>query len=215
MFLFLGDFMYEKLSIKISNLLIRHGFISINDADIYIYSFQIIVSTLVSSIFIIFWALLFNQPINTVLFFIGFFLCRKFSGGYHAKSQITCFVLTQLIFIAFLALITFSNITENKNYIFLISFLANIIIFFFAPVDNENKPLDDAEKIKFRKQSRFFILVNIMFLLFSLYIPVFFHKYICYILGVSAISLMLVLGKFKNIATLNSKNKKKGGKYNE
>lgn len=197
--------MYEKLSIRITNFLVHRGFVSENDSEIYIYSFQIILSTLVSSMFIVLWALLFKQAINTILFFVGFFLCRKCSGGYHAKSQIACFIFTQLIFLSFLTLITFSNFLDNKISIIFIAFLANISIFFFAPVENENKPFDDAEKLKFRKQSRLLILVNLIFLFFSLYIPILFDKYICYILGVLAISLMLILGKLKNIASLNSK----------
>lgn len=204
-FLFIGDFMYEKLSKKITKSLIQHNFVSENDAEIYIYSFQIILSTLVSSIFILIWAFLFKQVLNTIIFFIGFFLCRKFSGGYHANSQIACFIFTQLIFISFLTLITFSNIIGNNGILILVTLLSNIIIFFLAPVDNENKPFDDNEKLKFKRQSRVFAFVNIIVVLLLLCFSLFIDKLFCYILGVLAISIMLILGKIKNIASSKSK----------
>lgn len=207
--------MYKRLSIRITNFLVHHKFVSEEDTEIYIFSFQIILSTLISSIFIILWAVIFKQTINTILFFIGFFLCRKCSGGYHAKSQFACFIFTQLIFLSFLTIITFFDFLNNKTCMILITLFSNFIIFFLAPVDNENKPLSDTEILKFRKQSKYFILANTLLLLFSLYIPIFFDKYICYILGVSAISLMLILGKFKNSTSINCKINKKGEKYNE
>ena len=72
-FLFIGDFMYEKLSKKITKSLIQHSFVSENDAEIYIYSFQIILSTLVSSVFIRIWAFLFKQVLNTIIFLLDSF----------------------------------------------------------------------------------------------------------------------------------------------
>lgn len=197
--------MYEKLSKKITNLLIQHNFVSENDAEIYIYSFQIIFSTLVSSIFILIWAILFNQILNTIYFFTGFFLCRKFSGGYHAKSQIACFIFTQIIFISFLTLITFSNIIGNNDILIIVTLLSSIVIFFFAPVDNENKTFDDNEKLKFKRQSRIFAFVNIGVVLLLLCFSLFVDRLLCFILGVLAVSIMLVLGKIKNMASSKSK----------
>lgn len=198
----LGDFMYEKFSIKITNLLIQHSFIQENDSEIYVYSFQIILSTLVSTIFILIWSILFKQILNTIFFLIGFFMCRKSSGGYHANSQTVCFVFTQLIFISFLTLITFSNILENKNILIFVTIFSNILIYFFAPVDNANKPFLEYENRKYRRQSKVFILINIMLFFVTMLFSMFVNIYFCYMLGVLAISIMLVLGKIKNMASL-------------
>lgn len=195
--------MYEKLSIQITNHLIKYNFVKKSESEIYIYSFQIILSSLVSTAFILILSILYKQVLNTMFFFVGFFMCRKLSGGYHANSQLTCFLLTQLIFISFLSLISFSNILENKYILFIIPLLSNIVVCLFAPVDNINNPFSDSEKRKFRKRSIIFALINIFLFLLTNFFPIYNVKYLCYSLGVFSISIMLALGKIKNIASLH------------
>ena len=192
--------MYEKLSTKITNLLIKYNFVQKSDSEIYVYSFEIILSTLVSTTFIIIWSILFKQFLNTLLFFIGFFMCRKFSGGYHAQSQLSCFLFTQLIFITFLSWISFSNILKNENVLIIISLFSSVVICFIAPVDNINNTFSDSEKKKFRKKSLIFTLFNLILLFSAMLFSNQIDKFCCYSLGVFAISLMLILGKIKNIS---------------
>lgn len=191
--------MYEKVSTHITNLLIKYSFVEKNDLEIYVYCFQIIISTLVSTIFILIWSIIFKQFLNTLFFFTGFFMCRKFSGGYHAQNQLSCFLFTQLIFISFLCWISFSNILKNETILIIISLFSNVIICILAPVDNINNPFSDSEKKKFRKKSLIFALINLILLFITVYFANQIDKFFCYSLGVFAISLMLILGKIKNI----------------
>lgn len=209
--------MYEQLSKKITDILIRNKIISEKEKEIYIYSFQIILSSFVSTLFIIIWSLLFKQIFNTIIFFIGFFLCRKFSGGYHAKSSLGCFIFTQTLFISYLSLISFTNILESKLAFILITLFTNIIILTFAPIDNENKPFSEDEKVKFRKKSRILSLINIIIVFISVYFSLFISECFCYILGTFSVSIMLILGKIQNITSLKHTGKiyKKGEICNE
>lgn len=197
----MGDFMYEQLSKRITDILMQNKIISEEEKEIYIYSFQIILSTLVSSLFIIIWSLLFKQIFNTIIFFIGFFLCRKISGGYHAKSHLGCFIFTQTLFISYLSLISFTNILENKLAFILITLFTNTIILTFAPIDNENKPFSEDEKVKFRKKSRILSLINIIIVFISVFFSLFISECFCYILGAFSVSIMLILGKIQNITS--------------
>lgn len=194
--------MYKELATKITNNLLKNNKILKEDAEIYIYSFQIILSTIVSSLFIILWAILFKQILSTFIFFLGFFLCRTFSGGYHAQSQIGCFLLTQVIFILYLFIVSFSDITESRILLILITIFTTINVLIFAPVDSENKPFSADEKIKFKRKSRFFMLINILIVNISIFFPVFFQFVFYYMLGIFAVSMMLIFGKFKNITLL-------------
>ncbi len=207
--------MYEKISHKITNTLILHKFISAEEFDVYSFCFQILLSTIVSTILILFWSFLFHQTTHALFFFIGFFVSRKLCGGYHAKNQITCFIFTQLIFISFITLITFSNIIESKNNLVFFSLFSNLIILFFAPVDNINNPFCDSEKKKFRKKSIIFTLINLSLLLLIISFSILIDKYFCYTLGVFTVSIMLVLGKIGNITSLKQQNLKKGELNNE
>lgn len=194
--------MYEQLSKRITAILIRNNIVSEKEKEIYIYSFQIILSSFVSSLFIIIWSLLFKQIFNTIIFFCGFFLCRKFSGGYHAKSQVVCFLFTQTLFISYLSLITFTNILESKFSFVLITLFTNIIILTIAPIDNENKPFSKKEKTKFQKKSRILSSINLVIAFISVYFSLFIKEYFCYMLGVFSVSIMLILGKIQNSTSL-------------
>ena len=194
--------MYEKISIRITNILLKNNFISDSDINIYVYCFQIIISTIVSSVFILIWALLFDQLLNMFIFFLGFFICRKISGGYHAETPTTCFFLTQLIFISFALLITYSNILNSRNILMFTTIFASIVIWKLSPVDNKYNQLSNKEKIKFQKHSRLFSIINILLLIFAFFHLGFYQKYFCYILGVTAVSIMLILGKIKNLNTM-------------
>ncbi len=194
--------MYEKLSKRITDILIHNKIISEADFEIYIYSFQIILSSLVSSLFIVIWSILFKQVLNTIIFFIGFSCCRKVSGGYHAKSYIACFLFTQILFITYLSIISFSNILENKFAFIIISLFSTVFIIAFAPIDNENKPFCETEKKKFRKKSLTFSIFNIFLVLISTYFSLFTAECFCYILGVFSVSIMLIFGKIQKIALL-------------
>lgn len=209
--------MYEQLSKRITNILIRNRIISEKEKEIYIYSFQIILSSFISSLFIIIWSLLFKQIFNTIIFFIGFFLCRKFSGGYHAKSHVGCFLFTQTLFISYLSLISFTNILESKLTFILVTLFTNIIILTFAPIDNGNKPFSNEETVRFRKKSRILSLINIIIAFISIYFHLFISECFCYILGAFSVSIMLILGKIQNITSLKHTGKiyKKGELRNE
>lgn len=82
---------------------------------------------------------------------------RSVSGGYHAKSRIGCYIFSCSVVIAVCLL--------NKQYFynwiyFAEGIVASMIILLWAPVENENRILDDFEKCKFHKKAKFLVLVS-------------------------------------------------------
>lgn len=191
--------MYKKLSIQITNKLINSRIISDNDAEIYYYSFEVFISLVVTTLSIFFWSIIFKQLHSAVYFFVGFFICRTISGGYHANSHISCFILTQLLFISFLCFVTFLEINYPQIFLYLIMFVSNVIILLIAPIDNKNKRFSDVEYQRYKRKSKTFVLIS------SLAIPVlslnsfFAEKSLYFYLGVFSVSIMLIFGKVKNI----------------
>ena len=174
--------MYDNLICRVLNYLIIHGLIDENEYEIFDYCFQIIFSALFSSVFILMWAILFKQVINTLLFFIGFFFCRTFSGGFHANNQTTCFLLTQIIFLSFILIITYYEIQRNIN-----------------------KPFNKNEIKRFRFQSRLFLMIITLIVIIALIFSFYLDKVLYFILGVFSVSLMLIIGKIKNTVLLKQK----------
>ena len=81
-----------------------------------------------------------TQTINSTLLFLLFYAgIRTFSFGWHAKSNIACWITTILIYNIIPLLIKNINIPNNIGYIILgISFISVLI---WAPADTPKKPL--------------------------------------------------------------------------
>ena len=196
--------MYKKLSIQITRKLIDSKIISIDDAEIYHYSFEVMISTFISLLVIIVWAIIFKQVHNALYFLAGFFICRTISGGYHADTHKTCFTLTQLIFVSFLCFVTFVDVSNIKLILCIVMIFSNLIILFIAPIDNKNKKFSEKEYQRYKKKSKMFVLISSVMLPFLCLNSFIAEKSLYFCLGVFSVSIMLIFGKAKNI--IESKN---------
>lgn len=191
--------MYKKLSIQITRKLIDSKIIPIDDAEIYHYSFEVMISTFVSLLTILVWAIIFKQLHNALYFLVGFFICRTISGGYHADTHKNCFILTQLIFVSFLCFVTFIDISNIKLILCIIMIFSNLIILLIAPIDNKNKKFSENEYQRYKKKSKVFVLISTVMLPFLCLNDFIAEKSFYFCLGVFSVSIMLIFGKAKNI----------------
>ncbi len=132
--------MLLKISEYVTNSFVNKKIINSNSADIYIYGFQLTLSTLFSIITIILISSLINFLFGII--FCSFFMPLRFcAGGYHSKTYWNCFILTNLSFMFVLFVSTF--------YLPLIIYIFNIFLsllfslWFKAPCINKNNPLSD------------------------------------------------------------------------
>lgn len=190
--------MYEKLSKTITEKLINNKTIEESEKDIYCYSFEVLLSTIMSTIIIILSSLILKQFYNTLLYFIGFSICRSLSGGYHAKNHYSCFILTQTAFISFMLFSKFTYIHNKLLFMFLINLFSFIVVLSLAPIDNVNKPLDSIEKQKLKIKSRIFISINFIIMNTLSIFSRFNNECNSFSLGVFAVSLLLVIGHLNN-----------------
>ena len=189
--------MYKKTATKLTELLINKQIIDSDGREIYYYSFELLISTIVTSTFIILISIFFKQLFNTFIFFIGFILCRSFCGGYHAKKHTSCFIFTQSIFLSFAIIISFF---QPINFTFpniIISTINLLLILCLAPIDVPNKPFSVKEKSRYKKRSKIFIIFSNLLMLPASLIPIFSEKYFCYTCGIFAVSILIVLEKLK------------------
>lgn len=115
-------------------------------------------------------ALFFDMVLEIIVFHLFYQKIRTYSGGYHAKSNIVCFFNSMLI--SFATLLFWTNCSQQSYSLFIIVFLviSFIVIWFFSPIENENKPLDEIEKFVYRNKSRFLLVIEVLItLLFSLF----------------------------------------------
>ena len=119
--------------------------------EIYVYGAELFFSSIITTALILLMGSLLGEIIKSIVFIAAFTLLRRFTGGYHASTYLKCKVITILAFLASL----FSSqlfIVYWWMYIMLLV-TGNAIIFIIAPIENPNKPLDDADRLRFRRLS--------------------------------------------------------------
>lgn len=187
--------MIAKLSDKIANSLIKSETISIEDKEIYTYGLEqgaYMFLNLATSIAI---GLILKMLIPSIVFLFAYMPLRSYAGGAHAKTHMRCYFLSALL--VFTALLAIKLIPWTSLICSAITAGAAIIIFMLAPVQDNNKPLDEMEIKVYKKRSRIIlcmlIAAVILLMCFSLT-----HISGCIAIALGALSLILVVGKIKN-----------------
>ena len=146
--------MLNRCAVYLTNQLEKSIILSDDDKEIYIYGFEITLSTLISILSTIFISLLFNNIQYSAFFLLFFYSIRLFCGGYHAKSYLRCFLLTNLVFISTIVLTKPIILYDLEWIVLVLVLLSSVIIFHFSPVQNKNHPYSYKRYCKFKKISK-------------------------------------------------------------
>lgn len=138
--------MFHNLAVDIAFLLIKNKIVDIQQRNIYVYALEVIL--LNGSLLIVFLiaSLLCGAMINFWAYLIFFLPIRIFSGGYHAKSSESCFVLSTIMYGLSIA-ITFFFPLLYQNWKWIIAGVISIlVILVLSPMVNENNPLTESQQ---------------------------------------------------------------------
>ncbi len=161
------------------------------DKELYKYALKILEQWALNMIFVTLISVIMNMVKECLIMLLTFFCIRKFSGGFHCKSFLTCFLSSNTIIILFLAVIKYEIFNQ---YVIKIAFVISVVIIcLFSPIENKNKPLSRREKHIYRLISLITLLIFILIMLGfeALNIP------ICF--GVILSGFTVSLAKMKNI----------------
>jgi len=126
------------------------------------------------------------------VFTIAYGLLRTSAGGYHARTQGSCYIFSIAMIIIVLSALKY--LQWNPVIYLSLVLLSSIFIFLLAPVEDSNKPLDALEHRVYKKRSR----IILIFLLLITLLFVFFGKTDiahCLSISIIALAMMLILGK--------------------
>lgn len=154
--------MIARMSRTISSFFIDRGIIEDVDRDVYIYSFEILLSTLASFIVLIILSIISRTVPETALYLLGFVPLRQVAGGYHAKNHFRCFLIMLFSYTAFQLLLFFLPTVFLVPAAISSCILSIISVFVFAPSEDRNKPLSANEISRFKKNSRISIFVYVV-----------------------------------------------------
>ncbi len=110
------------------------------------YGYETLISGIMDFILTMIVGFYLKCPLNALIFFVMFVSVRLYTGGYHADTYVKCKGTMILILLTVHGL---SFISLPLSAVCLLMILLNITVYFQAPIDNMNKPLDDMEKKKY------------------------------------------------------------------
>jgi len=184
-----------KIVDKIVVRLIEDGAIEEEDREIYEYGLHYGIATLINILCTLLIGLCMGMFVEAVLFMIVYIPLRSYAGGIHAKTELRCFIYSNLIVVVILAV---GKLLADTLIVQLIAgIIAAGIIIFFAPVEDQNKPLDEDEVRIYGRKARKILLIEI--------VGIGVLKLFAYDLGVSvavvsisSLAVFLVAGYIKN-----------------
>lgn len=180
---------------KFCMYLIDHDIIPLGDKDTYAYGLKQMFYMGINIIITILLGVVFDLLLETIVFMGAYIPIRSFAGGHHMDTQLRCF-FSSIVIIIF-ALFAIMGLNNNPTLCLLIFLVSGIIIFIYAPVENQNKPFEGREEAIYCKKARCITLVAFIITIIGVFID---RKelYASISVAVFTAGIMLLLGIIKN-----------------
>lgn len=184
--------MFTSLTEKAVNYLIYKNVIDNDHQEIYRYGLGQIFSTTLNILTTLLLGIIFGEIYQSLIFVFAFMILRTYSGGYHAKTPIRCYILTAISIAAGLSVMKF--ILINRFICLGLLILSSLIIITLSPIGAANKPLDEIEKIIYKKKTIIvWCIESCVALLFIVFNTTEIHSSI--VLAQTLVSIALISGK--------------------
>lgn len=159
--------MISKLSTHLTEKLLSNGTISDEDKDLYIYGLFMLFSHLMLFIIACIFGLILRCIFESIIFYIAFQFIRRYAGGYHAKTETRCEIMSALSILCCIVIIKCSKMYYINIALLSTSLVFAVLIFTFCPLDTPEKPLTDKEHKYFRKISLIILSLIIVAIIVS------------------------------------------------
>ena len=157
--------MVKKVSSGLTDYLIKKGVIENEVYDIYQFGIENTILKIIHLVSYIILGAIFGLLPELIIFLIVFIPLREYSGGYHAKTPLKCYIVSCFTVFSLLLIIQFTPETLLK-YSILLALIGSFVLFLIVPVEAESKPLDDSEKIYYKSKAGFIIILILVLTLF-------------------------------------------------
>ncbi|MBR1743008.1 MAG: accessory gene regulator B family protein [Lachnospiraceae bacterium] len=152
------------ISEKLTGYLLKRETICQEEYEIYLFGMAQFFRKILVDATVVFLGILFGKAWEMIIFLIAFRVIRIYAGGYHAVTPFGCYLLT--ILMLFMVLLSLHFISWNLSILTAVWIFASVLILALAPIEVENRPIEEAERIYYKRKVRvFWILENIAILL--------------------------------------------------
>ena len=172
----------------ITDIMKNSGAITKENEAVVVYGLKGMLIMLINTLSVLLVGFFMGVLVHIGFLLINFAIIRSFTGGYHAKSEMRCFILSN-IFIA-IAGFFITKISMVDTITIVIYLIANILIVTLSPLDDEVRKTTPNEKKRYRKIIVGVIVIQMVALLLPLgekfKVALMFSNYL--------VSLLLVIG---------------------
>ena len=170
------------------------GAIESDEIELVSYGLEHLILNVFSIFLVWFIGFIFDKPLDALIMWLAIFPLRKNAGGFHAETRIKCFLISFGIIYLVFFLLCKTHYPDNQ--LWMLGIASWIVIYAIAPVECENKRLDNLEKKEYQKRTRIILLIEAAIL------------GVCYILNGNVfvnsvlmcweiVAITLLAGKFK------------------
>lgn len=143
--------MINNISESIAKRWVDKNIIPEEDYELYHYGWFVVLSDLWLLAFTLILGVLFNITSSSIVFFVTFFIIRRFAGGYHAKTELHCQIISLSFLFLSVTAIKYLFFNIGNNYLFVIDLICVVVLPLVSPADTPQKPLSLNERKQFKK----------------------------------------------------------------
>lgn len=139
-----------SISNHLADRMLQGNIIQQKDKPIYIFGIKEILSQVYSGCGILAIGLAVGMVWQAALFTTAYMTLRVYAGGYHAPTQLRCYILSFMMVVGAMILIDWISLFK---YAALIGIAAiSGCIYFLSPSEHVNKPLSEAERKVYKRK---------------------------------------------------------------
>lgn len=148
--------MFRSFSEKVMACAISLGYVPKDESEEYIYGLDLIMSVIFSDISMLIIGIIMHMIPEAIIFIFMYKCIRKYTGGFHCESAITCYISSCIMCICVLLAMKYF---PYNLYIYIgITVVLLAVLFIMSPIEAINKPLEDIEVKVFGRRARFILI---------------------------------------------------------
>ncbi len=190
--------MFNSISTKLVCAAVDRNIVALQNREEVIYGLNAFLTLTINVASAIIVGALMHMLPQIILFIAGYKSLRKYVGGSHAKNARQCYITSIVTYIIALLLIRCNLFGQTS--ITIMVCICSGVMFAICPVEAEKKPLDDLEKVVFRRRSRITISIFMILFLILHYSTAVYLNYTSNIIATSIIivAIFAVQGNLQN-----------------
>jgi len=155
----------KRLSAKLAAEMVSAGAVKEEDREVYEYGIEVVAALLINILSSVVLFSVFGMLVEGLIFFAFFFPLRTYSGGHHLASHLGCYILSMAIML--LVILSIRLVPESGYFAtsLLLAAFSSLIVLLFSPIEDRNRPLDEKEKVIYRKKSLKVLAVELLAIL--------------------------------------------------